>query len=226
MKNYCLLFLLVNVLSISGQSVQPETKNSLSIGYGLPNLYKLILRQNVEFPNRYARQYEGYDTDSYAYTSFGLNPLFLKYDQRIKKHIGVGLVCGYFLAGLEQKYFYKGTTAGTNAENYTNITRVKIHNLSLGFRFNYHFGIHKRIDPYLGFALGYTYFRSGIYFSSNNPNARVNDAIQPANPLPVPLYLGLTAGVKIYLWKNLGLYTELGLDKWAIIQAGLAFKFK
>lgn len=230
MKNtllVCCMFFAVNSFS---QSAFEENAHHATLGYGFPNLYKAIIKTNLENQQVIYNSYAGGTTgSSYAYTTEGLGPLFFKYEYGLTEHVGIGAVIGYFSTSIEQTYKYQDTYYNSQSgsyfvSNYTDISRLDIKSLSFGARFNYHFSKNKKIDPYIGFAAGYTSSSYSVSYKSNNPNSYVSSSLRISNPFP--LYLGLTFGIRGYLTENIGLHAEFGLDKWAVIQGGLAFKFK
>lgn len=215
--------MLAAMFSAQAQSTAfAENGHYVTLGYGFPNLYKSILR------NAYSTSSFVSGDESYSYSTSGAGPLFLKYEYGIADHIGIGLVLGYYSAGVQQTYNYteqnyNSQTGAVTTSNFKDVSKMDIVNSSLGLRFNYHFGSKEKLDPYIGFAAGYSYTKVTLSFSSNNPD-HTRGSVSAVSPIPI--YLGLTFGMRYYLSQNVGLYGEFGLDKWAVLQLGLAFKFQ
>lgn len=221
------LFALLSLFSVTvkSQTAFDEKSQHVTIGYGFPNLYKVILKASVK-NSQSANMSFGGISETYTYKAYGLGPAFIKYDYALTKNLGIGFVLGYFSAGLRQTYTYQDqrfTGQSVVTQNYTDVTTVDFQSFSVGARFNYHFGSKGKLDPYIGFAAGYSYATASVDFSSDNPNSA--NTPRYTSTSPIPLYLGMTFGLRYYFSQNIGIYGEFGLDKWAVIQGGLAIKF-
>lgn len=221
-----LLFISLLLPSVLLTAQEPDNKGQqcITMGYGAPNLYKVILKTAFNKTHLVSMVFGSSGGSTYTTKAFGAGPFFLKYDNFVHKHIGLGVVFGYFNAGIEETRKYTESTATSPAVNYTDVSRLEFSSLSIGGRFNYHFSTEPKSDPYVGLALGYNYISNSFSFKSDNPNSF--SAKIPLPGITTPVYMALTFGWRYYPSEHLGLYAEIGLDKWAIIQAGLAFKFR
>ncbi len=223
-KKIVILALLLQAGGFSAQNEDPKGQHCVTVGYGVPNLYKVILKNAFDKTHLLSMVFGSSGGSTYTTKAFGSGPFFLKYDHMVRNHIGLGVVIGYFNAGIEETHKYTESSATSPAVNYTDVTRLDFSSLSIGGRFNYHFGKNPKFDPYLGFATGYNSISNSFSFKSDNPNLFSGRIPLPA--VTSNLYLALTFGWRYYINEHLGFYAEIGLDKWAIIQGGLAFKFK
>lgn len=189
---------------------------NVTMGYGFPNMYKSIYK--AIFTNN------GVANSDYTYDVKGIGPAFLKVEYGLSKLIGLGAVIGYSdVSVIEtetyQSYNYVTSTYNTYHDKYI----YKYTSLSVGARLNFHFATGTKLDPYAGIGAGYSRKEHKMSFSTDNPNQ--------GTPTPItfngyfPVYFGITAGLRYYFTPNIGLYGEVGFDKWSVIQGGLAVKF-
>lgn len=211
------------VLLISSNSVHAQAYNEkhsdVTVGYGFPNIYKSILKSAVNNSNAY--------TSENRVEVKGYGPLFLKYEYGLTKLIGLGASIGYWNTKytetsdyVESGYNSSTGTYQTNA--YRDVFTYKISSLSIGARLNFHFATQDKLDPYAGIAAGYTQTLYRFSFASNNPDAAQSPTYEYSG---IPVYFAVTAGLRYYFTENIGIYGEIGLDKWSVIQGGLAVKF-
>lgn len=240
MKTTIFLFLFILSLAFHAQDLIDKKRitkyafdkkqNNFSISYGGPNLYKIIVRNNMII---HRANFKGAPTQfggAFKYSYSGYGPLFLKYEKALTNDIGLGLILGYFNSAVTQKYDYptglNGVYAQSGNSNYFYQSYTKrTKSFSLGIRINSHFGDSDLLDPYLGLAVGYTYAINEYSYSTNDPGVTQPAAYSEVSD-DLPLYLGLTFGLRYYLTDVTGIYVEAGLDKWAILQGGIVFKLK
>jgi hypothetical protein len=205
---------------------QPGTNNTggfsektsiITANYGFPNLYKSILQSGADVLNSYGAHF----------TVFGSGPYFLKWEYGVSDHVGIGAVFAYYNAGISQTSEYSYQQNNGNG-NYTTITYkqefiTEVQSPSLGLRFNYHFGNNPKVDPYIGFAAGYSHITASYSIKSSDPNHTTNFSGTTVNP--IPLYIGFTGGLRYYFTKNFGANCEFGIDKWAVVQLGVTYRF-
>ena len=228
MKHIIFVLLLVTYTFSKAQDAFNKSESMITLGYGLPNIYKRLVKQDMQNTDAQTKSMAKYYGSSFTYSTSGIGPLFFKYEHALTDKFGLGFVIGYFKADVTETYNYKRSLyvypiqSQTTSNYYQAITR-SARSLSVGARFNYHFGEKRKIDPYIGFAIGYSHNVMEETFATNDPS--VPD--QPAEPYiqPFPLYFGATLGIRDYITDKFGVYIELGFDKWSLIQGGLAFKF-
>lgn len=210
MKKNLLIVLAVLGFSLSTVNVNAQAfqkgNSVITAGYGFPNLGATIFRA----------AYGGYT--GYSVSSMG--PAFLKYEYALTDHIGLGLAVGYSSFTVKWNDSYSNYDPSTG--NYVNgnyVWTLKYTSPSAAVRFNYHFLVKDNFEMYVGAGLGY---KAGIYtYSTTDPRGTGT----VASVRSVPLYMPITVGFRYYFIPNLGVYTEAGIDKGAIIQLGLAAKF-
>lgn len=210
--------LLTDSNSVQAQAYK-EKQSDVTIGYGFPNIYKSILKSAVSNNGNYTAENR---TEVKGY-----GPLFLKYEYGLTKLIGLGASIGYWNTKYTETSDYVSSeynsSTGTYSTNaYRDVFTYKISSLSIGARLNFHFATQEKLDPYAGIAAGYTQTLYKFSFTSNNPDAGQSPAYEYSG---IPVYFAITAGLRYYFTENIGIYGELGLDKWSVIQGGLAIKF-
>jgi len=216
------LLLLISSHTLNAQGYV-EKQSAVTVGYGFPNLYKALLKTSIE-----ANQQQGYYYDeTFGYKVKGYGPLFVKYEYALTKLIGLGASFGYWSTKFTETYNYQDGYYDANSANYVyteyqDVTEHHFSSLSAGARLNFHFGTQEKLDPYAGVAAGYTSMNYTYKFSSTNPNTTDPPSISYSG---IPVYFAITAGIRYYFTENIGAYAELGLDKWSVIQGGLAIKF-
>lgn len=120
-----------------GIEVFHEGATFITAGYGLGNItqsaFKAASNSDINF------QYKG------------VGPFFLKYEYAFAPKIGVGINASY--AQATANYFYKDQTI-TDGSKLLEET-LDWESYSILLRLNFHFGNHDKVDPYLGFGMGY-----------------------------------------------------------------------
>lgn len=140
-----------------------------------------------------------------SWSAGGFGPFTIKYERAIAPSVGIGVVYNYadaFGKWTDSSYDYK-VGRKTN---------------SLLFRLNVHFATTEKMDAYFGIGAG---FRNAVYYSKTTDPNFTDDSYNFGTFFPVGFET--TLGLRYYVSKNIGIYTELGLAK-ALIQAGIAVK--
>ncbi|OFY84827.1 MAG: hypothetical protein A3F72_19510 [Bacteroidetes bacterium RIFCSPLOWO2_12_FULL_35_15] len=186
------------------------TKQSfITAGYGFPSLYYSDVKNALE---GYKKDYQT-NSSRFTYDLKGYGPILLKYEYALTSIVGIGASFGYWNINYTQNFYYHPSGIGQEA-----ITNYRYSSFSAGARLNFHFGTKDKLDPYAGIAGGFTKNTEKITYITGN--------IGPKCIFDNPsIYFALTGGLKYYFTKNIGAYCELGYDKGAVLQAGLAFKF-
>lgn len=217
---------LVLTFSANAQDKSWEDGHSaVTVGYGYPNIYKSILKALLE--NQTNGNYSS-GTDQTKFEVKGYGPMFLKYDYAVSKLIGIGASVGYWNTKYTETSTYTQDVYDPNSgyyignQTYSDMVKYNFSSLSIGARLNFHFGTGEKIDPYAGVAGGYTRTVFSYTYSSTNPSSTSSPHFSYSG---IPVYFAITAGMRYYFTDNIGAYAEVGLDKWSIIQGGLAIKF-
>lgn len=213
MKKLFLIAVLLSALSMSQKAKAQEScydKGStvISAGIGLPNLER----------NAYRLAYNGYN--NYRVSGFG--PMMVKGDYGIIKFkwghsVGAGLVLGFSNTNVKfnySDYYYDShgfLQYGTweQKDHYTTIT--------IGARGTYHVITKEKFDLYASVGLGFNVRK--VSQTTNNPSGKtISIASRPG------VYEAVTVGVRYYFNPHFGVYSELGWDMYAPVQAGLIYK--
>lgn len=199
-------FLLLLFCSSSSTFAQAfgEQKNVVSAGYGVGTVAGTALTYFLP-----------------SYTSYlGLHkriagPFYLKYERAVSRHIGLGLNVAYMDLNLNFRNQVNNRTVYDVNLDYST--------LSVLARMNIHIGSFEKVDPFIGFGLGY---RSGGWsasykFISGDPN----DPPQAVRVRTiVPIGFELTAGTRYWFTEYIGAYAEIGLAK-SLLQFGVTGRF-
>ncbi len=218
----------LNAQNKSDNLAWQEGKSAVTIGYGLPNLWKSILKASVNSSNLNSTNNNGTSSSSIAVKGSG--PFFAKYDYALTPIVGLGAAVGFWnIKVIETDNYldntYNNSTGNYTNANYTDINTISFNSLSIGARLNFHFGTSDKLDPYAGIAGGFTSNSLNYKFTTNNPNGVGNGKINAGSVGVFPLYIALTAGLRYYFTDNVGIYGEIGIDKLSVLQGGLAIKF-
>lgn len=187
---------------------------NLTAGYGFPDMYKSFIKSIV---NNSGNNYE----------VKGFGPVFAKVEYGVTKLIGLGVAVGYQSIGVSDTYLYQESTYNSTTGNYEyhtyeEVEKLQYTSLSVAARINFHFGTGKRLDPFAGVGVGYSHKQYVFSYTTNNPNGLQSTPDTYSGIFP--FYFGITAGVRYYFTPNIGIYGEVGFDKWSLIQGGLAIK--
>jgi hypothetical protein len=205
-----------------------EKSQHFQIGVGDSYVFKTRINENE-------KNYTSKNTGSLGKINIKCTPaFFLKFETAVNKYIGVGVSVGYRKTELTQVIpytYYDTTTAypfvfgGYYYPQRTayDIFTFKINDLSIGGRINCHFLPGKKVDPYIGGALGYRLFNRDYSYTTDNPHG-VYYVVEYENILPI--YASATLGVRYLFSNDLGVYAEVGIDKWSVIQGGIVLKIQ
>jgi opacity protein-like surface antigen len=197
----------------SSQNKFAEHKHNinLSIGYGVPSILRLYLKQNT---NRQELMVSGY------------GPLMAKLDYMISNRFSVGVNASYSytqLAWMDDGY--DPAIHGNRPYEYG----IRASELSGTIRGNYHYLRRSKFDAYAGFGFGY-----GRVSLSTYTLAPMNQFYVRYN-FPRPYSGEITTGLRYFPISRVGIYTEIGIGKsWllfnhfipeALIQMGVTVKF-
>lgn len=205
-----------------------EKSQIFQIGVGESYTFKTRIEEDK-------RKYTSKNTGSYGKINIKNTPaVFVKFERALNKYIGIGMVFGYRKSEITQtiSYTYYDTTVLYQSpfggyyymsKSAKDIFTFTIHDINIGGRFNCHFLPDKKIDPYIGVAVGYRLFNRDYGYSTDNPHG-VYYVVEYENILPI--YVAATFGLKYFVSNDIGIYTEIGIDKWSIIQGGIVFKIQ
>lgn len=241
MKIYKLLILCILVNQINTLKAQVDTKDStkhkpkianeksdlafgerkiaVTVGYGFPNIYKALFKATYTNNGSF---YSSGTSQPPTVNIKGIGPMFLKADYGLTKLVSVGASIGYDNFTMTETIIdQEPDPTGTYLISYTDVVKYYYTSFSAGVRINFHFGTGKKLDPYAGIAGGYSSNKYVESYTSTDPNFIEH----PSSYTGIPIYLSLTAGMRYYFTDNIGMYMEVGIDKWSVIQGGLAVKF-
>lgn len=215
------LLLLLNSRIILSQAFNQATVG-ISVNIGAPHLYKGIVKLATE-SDKFKKVFSGkIEVNNFK----GVYPIALKGEWGLTKYFGLGLSMSRWDMSFNVKDNYNvlhaGNVIGTDE---IDIYKFKLTSSSIGIRPNLHIPLKDdKNDFYLGIGLGLTTNKLNIDFSSTDvqkvfPNANYDLS------LPGFIYLAPSIGYKHYFNEYIGCNVELGYEKGAIIQGGLALRF-
>jgi outer membrane protein W len=221
-----IIFLMAVTTVVAAQPAFHKSAGALTIGYGFPNIFKRLMLENLQNSDPRAKSIASRNGASFTYSTSGGGPFFVKYDYAVSDKLGLGIVLGYSRLGVTETYHYtrfvyNPQTQNTESRDLQQSTVQLATSFSAGLRCNYHFNPRKKIDPYIGFAVGYSRSVFEESFETSDPDLTQKPVVSSSL---IPLYASATVGLRVYLSKYLGVYMELGFDKWALLQTGLALK--
>jgi hypothetical protein len=184
-----------------------EQKSFVSFGYGF-GAYSIWF-------------YSSYYYMDASHSFFG--PVYGKYEYGVNEELSIGINLAYFEKEISGHFSVYDNVTGSNVI-YTEIDKYT--SFSALLRANWHFGNSNKVDPYLGFGLGY---RSVTWkFSVDNPqqqpyygNYYENEFLDINSSFP--LGFETTFGVRIRLTEKISAYTEAGIAK-SVAQIGFVAK--
>lgn len=157
----------------------------------------------------------------------GMNPTSYKGEYGVHKMFGVGVCVASWnmQAAVTDKYnvVRPGQSVATDE---IDTYKFKMSSISFGVRPNFHFPFeNKKTDLYIGVGLGFTKNSLTIDFASTDVN-KVLPIDHYSFSLPGGFYFAPTLGYRYYFANFVGLNFELGWDKGAILQGGIALHFQ
>lgn len=194
----------------------------VSVNIGAPHLYKGIVKLATE-SDRFKKVFNG----KLEVSGFkGMYPVALKGEWGINKYFGIGLSASSWNMSFQVKDNYNVLHAGqATGTDEIDIYKFKLTSTSYGIRPNLHIPLKSsKNDFYLGMGLGITSNNLNIDFSSTDVNKVFPNAKYDLS-LPGFIYIAPSIGYKHYFNNFIGTNIELGYEKGAIIQGGLALRF-
>lgn len=213
MKRSSIFTLLLAILSFTNITAQGDSFDDESIvitaGLGVPDFERIHLK------NRYYNN--GYSSVNVR----GFGPFIFKLDYGFYRlpwghTVGAGVQFGYSASKLTYN-FQDYWNNGNNNYYYTYSQTDRISRTSAGVRGTYHFLTREVIDIYLNGGIGLT-------FLSNQQTINDYNGTRSSTYRNVDYYTAITAGLRYYFFENIGLYTEIGWDLSAPVQAGISIK--
>jgi hypothetical protein len=165
----------------------------LSLGYGMPNLTKSVFKAAFEGENVKVS---------------GFGPLHAKVEYGISDKIGIGLSINHVSTNVDAQYL-------DDIDNKNYFANYNYNSTKFNLRTNFHFSNSDKLDAYWGFGVGYGIGSVGV--STNDPDLDEVDIDAGG------LGFETTLGLRYFVTKDIGIYTEVGFAK-SIIQFGLNYK--
>lgn len=202
-----------------------DTRFVVSAGLGYPNLFNTInfnrLLEHFDDNRRHNNIYNGTST-----FSTNLKSVFLlkgEYWKRQNAAFGINLSYANVEWNAKTNYTVSSFYYGLDTTQHVITEKIHISSFSIGTRYNRSWLLEDNIQFYSGFGAG---------FSINKIKDEVNrdGNIEPSLPSiaqilsPLSFNLSLTAGVRYFFYEDMGIYCELGYEKWSIIQGGITYK--
>ncbi len=194
----------------------------ISLNIGAPHLYKGIVKLATQ-SDKFKKAFNG----KLEVSGFkGVYPIALKGEYGINKYFGIGLSASRWDMSFQVKDNYNVLHAGqATGTDEIDIYKFKLTSTSFGIRPNLHIPLKSsKNDFYLGLGLGISSNNLNIDFSSTDINKVFPNAEYDLS-LPGFIYFAPSIGYKHYFNNFSGTNIELGYEKGAIIQGGLALRF-
>ncbi len=196
-----MLLVLLSSTNSNAQSAFEKGKSYVSVGYG----YQILSIKSI---------YKVYD-NPLLYSGFsvsGMGPIRVNYEYAVSDKLGVGLNIGYTSASVKFTDSYTDGSGNTQTYNY----KYKYSKLTILPRLNWHLGESEKVDPYIGFGIG---FKKVTYaLETNDPN------FQGIKLSGLPVGFDATFGCRFLFTPNIGAYVEVGAGH-GFLQGGLVAKF-
>lgn len=196
-------------------------KISFSAGYGLGNIYSLNQNMDERIKGKKSGPYHlKLSAALNDFVEVGVNCNYVETNVLYKDNPDVltGLIWFYLDLALYNQGF-NGNTWDTNHYIYA----YNVKSISLNTRINFHFGKHKKIDPYCGIGIGYK-TRTAKLIATNNLSGADSEKFPDTKKYIFPVGFELTAGIRFFPIENIGIYAEIGPAKsWA--QFGLILRY-
>lgn len=222
---------LLLLLSFTSSFAQQKSFSNytFSFGYGFYNLERQIVKNNIE--ENYSVK-EGYIFNR-RQTQIG--PIYLKAETNLSKNVGLSLCLNYNQFSFFGDYYvYKnggiisagGPGSNAGGPNSSIVTeKLKYSSLAIAIRSNFYLYNKSKFKLYLGLGLGYRQDKTihesnfkeligsdyNIYFFQESYHGS-------------PLAGELTFGIRGDVWKDFGLYVEVGIAK-SLLQTGVFYVF-
>ena len=193
------VFVFCNASKVNAQGAFEKGKSYASLGYG----YSLLNYKNLFF--------SGVNFTSTLKTS-GFGPIGLKYEYAISDKIGIGFSAGYTKSSVT----LTDNLSTSGSEQYT--YKYSFSKLTITPRLNFHLGgDNKKIDPYIGFGVGFKKVNYGFTTTDSNYKAANISGI-------IPMSFEASFGCRFLFSENLGGFAEIGAGH-GFLQVGLVGKF-
>jgi hypothetical protein len=227
-----ILIILINAATLCAQdSASVVRKNILSLSYGIPNAGKVLFRKDMEAQVQHLARTGITNTSDLRYEATGFGPFFFSSEHRVSAAISYGPVFGFSKATITHVFLQPGNGQGLNVKTNNNeLNYYSLQSFFFGLRGRIYLSKKPKHEMYVSVSAGYNHTIEDV--SDFYPNTYFLRAPKMGNPwftggpeilLDVysPFFWGLTWGVRQYIWKNSGLFAELGCDKWSFVQAGI-----
>ena len=178
-----------------------QGKTYVSLGYGLGTFFSLS-NSSWLFGIDHSVIYD-IDRSNATYTG----PFYVKYDYGMTEDFSIGISLAYLEGKFKDMYYgYYYFLPSPYSRTYT------YKSFSGLLHANWHFGNSEKVDPYIGFGVGY---RSGTW------NVKSDDPQQGSESYSSDFPLGFetTFGVRVKFSKRFGAYVEAGFAK-SVLQGG------
>lgn len=193
-----------------------------SANIGAPHLYKGIVKLATQ-SEKFKQAFSG---KIVVGNIKGVWPMAFKAEWGINKYFGIGISSSRWDMSFDVTDYYNVLHAGqVTGTDEIDTYKFKLTSTSFGIRPNLHIPLqNSQHDIYVGMGIGYTNNKLLIDFSSTDVNKVFPNAAYNLN-LPGFIYLAPSLGYRYYFSEYLGTNIELGYEKGAIIQGGVAIRF-
>lgn len=215
----------MSVFALNSQSLSKNTV-VLNANIGTPHLFKGIVKVAAN-SDAFKKNFDGTLEVS---NIKGLNPISVKAEYAFTKYFTLGLSSAFWSIKFDVYDYYnvQNQNQGSFLKDSLDTYSFKISSNSYGIRPNIHIPFKSSSDDlYVGLGLGFTKNKLAIGFTSTDAGRIVKSFgkdLELDLSLPGGLYFAPTIGYRHYFGNFIGLNIELGYEKGAIIQGGLAVR--
>jgi opacity protein-like surface antigen len=195
------VFSLFGTQKLKAQAAFEEGKSYASIGYG----YQLLSVKSL---------FKSVTTGVEGIKTTGLGPIVFKYEYAVSKKIGIGISGAYTASSIS---WTDNDAIDPNGNSTTYNYKYKYSKFTFTPRLNIHLTENEKIDPYVGFGLGFK--KASFSLDTNDPTY--------TDELDLPLdkiSMEASFGCRFLFTEQIGAFVELGVGH-GFFQGGVVAKF-
>jgi hypothetical protein len=216
-----LLLLFAFTFSLTGHSQVFKKRDAIAgFAIGFPHMNKLVVQSKIHDE----KFKEGFNGDVTIVSIKGVNPLIVKWEYAITSAFALGFSFAWYSIELKVKDTYNRPQNGSGTIQVTDLYTYKLRSGALGVRGNYHFPIKiQKSDLFAGLALGFV--KNSLAIDVTRTTNTTEHGFADLK-LPGSFYVAPTVGYRYYPGDNFGLTAEVGYERGAFLQLGLAYRFR
>lgn len=194
------VFSLFGTQKLKAQAAFEEGKSYASIGYG----YQLFSVKSL---------FKAVATGTNEIKTTGFGPIVYKYEYAVNEKIGIGISGAYTSSNIS----WTNNTTDALGKNVTYNYKYKYSKFTFTPRLNIHLTENEKIDPYVGFGLG---FKKAAFNLDTNDPTYTDEIDFPTGKVS----LEASFGCRFLFTEQIGAFVELGVGH-GFFQGGVVAKF-